>query len=86
MIHSHKETLPVPFILDSQTVWCIKCNRHVDFFSVIAPIYYPNPRDYFPKTARTGERIVTIKCHGEQFKMSSKFGLVPDTYVPYGII
>lgn len=68
----------------SDLPWCNKCNKPVDFCEVIGRIFSTHPSNHLPHTKPTGEKIITIRCHGEQFKVSNWRGVVPDDYVPYG--
>jgi hypothetical protein len=70
----------IPFITwDDPTVppHCIKCNKIVDYFQSETPVG-PQRRSPLPdRYEHTGERIITIKCHGETFKWSNWKGVIP---------
>jgi hypothetical protein len=60
--------------------WCNKCNKPVDSIVYETPLrekpislYRHN---YFREMEHTGEVIVTVKCHGEEWKVSNQRGRI----------
>ena len=60
---------------DPFEVWCRKCNRQVDFFKVETPLQeVPDDRLGMMKKVHTGEIILTVECHGDRWRASSRHG------------
>lgn len=54
--------------------YCNKCGRHVDEVEIQTPVEAKPDRNGFLRGANTGEIIVAIKCHGEEFTVSNWHG------------
>lgn len=56
--------------------FCEKCKRVVESFEWETPVTVVPSDRYFREMVHTGEIIVTIRCHGEEWAMSNFRGRI----------
>lgn len=64
----------VEFRNKGREIWCVQCDDAVERWSLETPIAPRASNSGIVEMEHTGEKILTVECHGEKWRVSNRRG------------